>query len=103
MPRFSDRLKRNDYISDFDFYAPKNYLKKPQLIKWFDYKLTTYYVLSAFKEYMPRLFVWSEIFHISSPAAGIIAVGGSVFRFSVLKYGIIMRQIYIGPSADAGS
>ena len=44
----------NDYISDFDFYSPKNYLKKPQLIKWFDYKLTTYYVLSSFRQYMPR-------------------------------------------------
>lgn len=44
----------NDYISDFDFYNPKNYLQKPQLIKWYDYKLTTYYLLSAFKNYMPR-------------------------------------------------
>ena len=50
----------NDYISDFDFYSPKNYLKKPQLIKWFDYKLTTYYVLSCFREYMPRHYFFIE-------------------------------------------
>ena len=46
----------NDYISDFDFYNPQNYSKNRLLIKWFDYKLTTYYVLSSFKEYMPRHF-----------------------------------------------
>lgn len=54
-----DRLTKenyNDFISDYDFYSPKNYLKKPQLIKWFDYKLTTYYVLSLFRQYMPRHF-----------------------------------------------
>ena len=50
----------NDYISDFDFYSPKNYLKKPQLIKWFDYKLTTYYVLSSFRQYMPRHYFFIE-------------------------------------------
>ena len=50
----------NDYISDFDFYSPKNYLKKPQLIKWFDYKLTTYYVLSSFRKYMPRSRICSD-------------------------------------------
>lgn len=44
----------NEYISDFDFYSPKNYLQNSLLIKWFDYKLTTYYVLSSFKKYMPR-------------------------------------------------
>ncbi len=48
----------NDYISDFDFYNPHNYSKNGLLIKWFDYKLTTYYVLSAFKEYMPRHFYY---------------------------------------------
>lgn len=50
----------NDYISDFDFYARCNYIKKPQLIKWFDYKLTTYYVLSAFREFMPRHYFFIE-------------------------------------------
>lgn len=50
----------NDYISDFDFYSPKNYLKKPQIIKWYDYKLTTYYVLSSFRKYMPRHFFFIE-------------------------------------------
>lgn len=44
----------NDYISDFDFYAPENYLKNRFIIKWFDFKLTTYYVLSSFRSYMPR-------------------------------------------------
>ena len=44
----------NDYISDFDFYSPDNYLKKFLLIKWFDYKLTTYYILNPFRKYMPR-------------------------------------------------
>ena len=46
----------NDYISDFDFYSPSNYLNKSQVIKWFDYKLTTYYILSPFREYMPHHF-----------------------------------------------
>ncbi len=50
----------NDYISDFDFYSPDNYLKKWQIIKWFDYKLTTYYVLSAFREFMPRHYFFIE-------------------------------------------
>ena len=50
----------NEYISDFDFYSPVNYLKKPPLIKWFDYKLTTWYVLSSFREYMPRHYFFIE-------------------------------------------
>ena len=50
----------NDYISDFDFYGPANYLKKPQLIKWFDYKLTTWYVLSCFRDCMPRHYFFLE-------------------------------------------
>lgn len=50
----------NDYISDFDFYSPQNYLKKPQLIKWFDYKLTTYYVLNPFRQYMPHHYFFIE-------------------------------------------
>ena len=50
----------NDFVSDFDFYNAKNYLKKPQLIKWFDYKLTTYYVLSPFRQCMPRHFFFIE-------------------------------------------
>lgn len=50
----------NDYISDFDFYAKKNYPTNRQLISWFDYKLTTYYVLSAFRDYMPRHYFYIE-------------------------------------------
>ena len=50
----------NDYISDFDFYNPKNYLQKKQLIRWFDNKLTTYYVLSSFRKYMPRHYFFIE-------------------------------------------
>ena len=50
----------NDFISDYDFYSPDNYLKKPQMIKWYDYKLTTYYVLSAFREFMPRHFFYIQ-------------------------------------------
>ena len=50
----------NDFISDYDFYSPENYLKKPQMIKWYDYKLTTYYVLNAFREYMPRHYFYIQ-------------------------------------------
>lgn len=50
----------NDYISDFDFYHPSNYLKKHQLIKWFDDKLTTYYILGPFIDSMPRHFFFIQ-------------------------------------------
>ncbi len=43
----------NDYISEYDFYNAKNYIAS-QFVKWYDYKLTTYYLLGAYKEYMPR-------------------------------------------------
>lgn len=42
----------NDYISDFDFYAPENYLPR-SFIPLFDHKLNTYYLLSPFKDAMP--------------------------------------------------
>ena len=50
----------NDFISDFDFYNADNYLHNRQLIRWFDYKLTTYYVLSPFKAFMPQHFFYIE-------------------------------------------
>lgn len=50
----------NDYISDFDFYGAINYPSNRQLINWFDYKLTTYYVLSAFRDNMPGHYFYIE-------------------------------------------
>lgn len=42
-----------DFISDFDFYAPNNYIQQPEITSWFEHKLNTYYLLSPFKEFMP--------------------------------------------------
>lgn len=50
----------NDYISDFDFYNSVNYLKNEQLINWFDNKLSTYYTLSLFRDYLPRHYFYID-------------------------------------------
>ena len=49
----------NNYISDFDFYHPKNYLR-PQFSRWYDNKLTTYYLLSPFRASMPRHYFYIQ-------------------------------------------
>ena len=79
----------NDYISDFDFYSPVNYLKKPPLIKWFDYKLTTWYVLSCFREYMPRHFFFIENGELIPMDAGLSRYGTAEDVFSILQTGPI--------------
>ena len=47
-----------DYISDFDFYSAKNYIQNNDILAWFENKLNTYYLLSPFRESMPRHY-WS--------------------------------------------
>lgn len=42
-----------DYVSDFDFYAPRNYIQQNEIMSWFEHKLNTYYLLSPFKKFMP--------------------------------------------------
>jgi len=42
-----------DFISDFDFYAPNNYIQQSEIVSWFEHKLNTYYLLSPFKDFMP--------------------------------------------------
>lgn len=42
-----------DYVSDFDFYAPRNYVHQIEIMNWFEHKLNTYYLLSPFKASMP--------------------------------------------------
>ena len=43
----------NNYLSDFDLYNPKNYVSS-RFAQLFEHKLNTYYLLSPFKNYMPR-------------------------------------------------
>lgn len=40
------------FMSDFEFYRPSSYVNLPFNV-WFDNKLTTYYILSQFKNYQP--------------------------------------------------
>lgn len=42
----------NRFLSDYDFYNPKNYLNM-QFTFWFDNKLSTYYLLCPFIDSMP--------------------------------------------------
>lgn len=42
-----------NYISDFDFYGKYNYMNR-EFESWFENKLNTYYLLSPFKDSMPR-------------------------------------------------
>lgn len=86
----------NDYISDFDFYSPKNYLKKPQLIKWFDYKLTTYYVLNSFRKYMPRHYFFIEDGGLIPVDADLQRYGTSEDVLSILQKGPIALKSCVG-------
>lgn len=45
----------NDYLSDFVLYNPKNYVYS-RFLQLFEHKLNTYYLLSPFKNHMPRHF-----------------------------------------------
>ena len=86
----------NDYISDFDFYSPKNYLKKPQLIKWFDYKLTTYYVLSSFRQYMPRHYFFIEEGKLVPVDADMRRYGKAEDVLAILQKGPIALKSCVG-------
>ena len=86
----------NDYISDFDLYNKKNYLMKQQLIKWFDYKLTTYYVLSAFKEYMPRHYFFIDNGNLYPVDAGICHLGSIEDVLTILRNRPIALKSCVG-------
>ncbi|MBR4727702.1 MAG: hypothetical protein IK080_07415 [Clostridia bacterium] len=86
----------NDYISDFDFYSPKNYSKNSLLIKWFDYKLTTYYVLSAFRAYMPRHYFFIENGALIPMDAGLQRYGTADDVLSILRDGPIVLKSCVG-------
>jgi len=43
-----------DFLSDYDFYLRKNFITHRELVAWFDNKLNTYYLLSPFKDSLPR-------------------------------------------------
>ena len=42
-----------DYLSDFVLYNPKNYVSK-RFVELFEHKLNTYYLLSPYKDHLPR-------------------------------------------------
>lgn len=86
----------NDYISDFDFYSPKNYSKNRLLIKWFDYKLTTYYVLSSFKQFMPRHFFYVSGGELAPMDAGLARYGTADDVLSILREGPIALKSCMG-------
>ena len=43
-----------DYISDFDFYNPRNYIRNIEIMSMYEHKLCTYMVLQPFLNDMPR-------------------------------------------------
>ena len=51
------------FISDFEFYRIKSYVNLP-FTEWFDNKLSTYYILSRFKEYQPIHYHYLKKGHI---------------------------------------
>lgn len=48
-----NRENYRNYISDFEFYNKKNYMNE-KFDKWFDHKLSTYFVMAPFIEHMPK-------------------------------------------------
>lgn len=86
----------NDYISDFDFYNPKNYSKNKLLIKWFDYKLTTYYVLSSFKQFMPRHFFYITGGELAPMDSRFTRYGTAEDVLSILQEGPIALKSCMG-------
>lgn len=42
-----------DYVSDFDFYAERNYIDQRDIMAWFEHKLNTYFLLSPYKKFLP--------------------------------------------------
>ncbi len=86
----------NDYISDFDFYNPNNYSKNRLLIKWFDYKLTTYYVLSSFKQFMPRHFFYITGGELAPMDAGLTRYGNAEDVLTILQNGPIALKSCMG-------
>lgn len=49
----------SEFLSEYDFYNSKNY-KGIAFFDWFDNKLNTYFLLSPFKEYLPKHFLYIE-------------------------------------------
>lgn len=43
-----------NYISDFDFYAIRNYNPQRDILAWYENKLNTYFLLAPFRDSMPR-------------------------------------------------
>ena len=83
-------------FSDFDFYSPKNYSKNSLLIKWFDYKLTTYYVLSAFRDAMPRHYFFIENGAMIPMDAGLQRYGTADDVLSILQKEPIVLKSCVG-------
>lgn len=46
-----------DYLSDIEFYNYRSY-KNTRLSRWFDDKITTYYILQPYKEHLPIHYCW---------------------------------------------
>ena len=86
----------NDYISDFDFYSPNNYSKNRFIIKWFDYKLTTYYVLSSFKQFMPRHFFYISGGEFAPMDVGFTRYGTTEDVLTILQSGYVALKPCMG-------
>lgn len=43
-----------EFISDFDFYSPQNYIRSIEIMSMYEHKLCTYMVLQPFLNNMPR-------------------------------------------------
>jgi len=48
-----NRDNYRNYISDFEFYNKNNYMNE-KFVRWFDHKLSTYYIMAPFINEMPR-------------------------------------------------
>ena len=48
-----------NYLSDFVLYNPKNYVSS-RFVQLFEHKLNTYYLLSPFKNHMPRHYWYTD-------------------------------------------
>lgn len=63
-----------DYLSDFELYHVKTYVNGKG-IPWFDDKLNTYYLLSPFRDNLPRHFYWvtgNEAYPLNVPEKRVV-------------------------------
>lgn len=86
----------NDYISDFDFYAPCNYLKKSSLIHWFDDKLSTFFILSSFKGNIPKHFFYIKDKKIAPMDVNIPTYANSEDLLDIIPKGGVALKSCIG-------